>query len=79
MTRAFLRLSHGDVGGAFDFHPFSPLLALLFLAIAWGPKSFWGWLQTSSAARYGAIAAATLLIGWWAWAKLLPVMAGTTA
>lgn len=79
MTRAFLRLSHGDISGAFDFHPFSPILALLLLLIAWGPKTFWVWLQTSSTARYGSMVAAALLISWWSWAKLLPVVTGTVA
>jgi hypothetical protein len=76
MTRAFLHLAHGDLSAAWSFHPFSPLLALLLLAFAWGPKSLWSWAQHSTAAHRAALGILPFLLGWWAWAKLLP-LAGT--
>jgi hypothetical protein len=74
MTRAFLRLAQGDLAGAWGFHPFSPLLALLLLALAWGPKSTWSWLQHSAGAQKFALVAVTALLGWWGWVKVMPLM-----
>jgi hypothetical protein len=76
MTRAFIHLAHGDLSAAWSFHPFSPFLALLLLALAWGPKSLWSWIRHSTAAHSAAIVALPLLLGWWTWVKLLP-LAGT--
>jgi hypothetical protein len=72
MTRAFLRLAHGDIAGAWALHPFSPFFAVLLLALAWGPKSLWSAMQQSVLAQRVAIVALTLLLGWWLWAKVLP-------
>jgi len=72
MTRAFLRLAQGDFAGAWSFHPFSPLLALLLLVLAWGPKSAWSWLQHSAGAQKASIVALAILLSWWGWVKVLP-------
>jgi Protein of unknown function (DUF2752) len=74
MTHAFLCLARGDVAGAWAFHPFSPLLAALLLALAWGPKKIWSWLQHSTVAQNASIAALTLVLAWWGWTKLLPLV-----
>jgi len=73
MTRAFLHLAHGELSVAWSYHPFSPLLALLLLGLAWGPKSLWKWAQHSTLAHRSALATLPLLLGWWTWAKLLPL------
>jgi hypothetical protein len=50
MTRALCALAHGDVAAAIGFHPLSPLVFLVFTAMAasglfrlagWHPPSFW--------------------------------------
>jgi hypothetical protein len=50
MTRALCAMAHGNVAAAIGFHPLSPLVFLLFVAMAasglcrlagWNPPSFW--------------------------------------
>jgi Protein of unknown function (DUF2752) len=74
MTHAFLCLARGDVTGAWAFHPFSPLLAALLLTLAWGPKKTWSWMQHSTFAKILSIATLAVLLSWWGWAKLLPLV-----
>lgn len=76
MTRALVHLAHGDLLSAWSLHPFSPLLALLLLSLAWGPQSLWSWARHTTTAHRAAFGVLPLLLGWWAWAKLLP-LAGT--
>ena len=72
MTRAFLRLAHGDVRGAWLLHPFSPFLALLLLCLAWGPKGIWSAMRQSVLAHRFASVAVIILLTWWLLAKVLP-------
>lgn len=72
MTRAFLALAHGDVAGAWQWHPFSVPLAVALLGMAWAPPA-WGtqlkakpWFEPALMLALGA------LLAWWAWAKVLP-------
>ena len=74
MTRAFLCLAQGDFAKAWALHPFSPLLALLLLVLAWGPRNTWDRVQHSVVAQRCAIAALPLLLGWWVSVKLLPLI-----
>lgn len=74
MTRAFLCLAQGDFAKAMAFHPFSPLLALLLLALAWGPRNTLDKVQHSALAQRSAAVALPLLLGWWVWVKLLPLL-----
>jgi hypothetical protein len=74
MTRAFLCLAQGDFAKAWAWHPFSPLLALLLLVLAWGPRNALDKVQHSALAQKSAAVALPILLGWWVWVKLLPLV-----
>ena len=71
MTRAFLRLAHGDVAGAWHLHPFSIPLLLFMLALAFAPKS---WLERAKGSPQGRalpLLGLGLLLAWWVCFKLV--------
>lgn len=72
MTRAFLRLLHGDWRGAWAFNPWSlPLLGFVVLAAAL-PEA---WLQRALRSRAATLLGWLLLVWvvlWWLLTRILP-------
>lgn len=72
MTRAFLRLLHGDWSGAWRWHPFSLPLAVAFLVMAWAPGTWMAKAQRSPWSKVAAALSLALLLAWWLKTKVLP-------